>query len=258
MEKKHSPLLLYNLLLFLYEKFNSGLWGVVMNAKDVTMPYDDTNKALSLLHQYCPQSCFSYPPGGLIDEVSYKTYPILDIEVNGIATVHELTMMKFERECEEKYRGKNKPFLVDVTVDKQVFGNNLYGANDVKFRIVADETSIGLAYDDPPESDVNKTLRLVFGLTFWQAYRDHADKMSKQDDLADLFEHAFYRRKWHDDGGTWINNRNFWGLGDNDWKWKYNVLTYLIDEFITGQDSPLHPYLDVCKVRNDAHGAVPN
>jgi hypothetical protein len=94
---------------------------------------------------------------------------------------------------------------------------------------IADETSIGLAYDDPPErAENNKTLRIVLGLTFWQAYRDEFDKMDTGDSLGNLFECAFYRRKWDDEGGTWINNRNFWGLGNDDWKW--NIPNYGIFE----------------------------
>ena len=203
--------------------FLKGLWGVVMNAKGVTMPYDDTNKALSLLHTYCPQSCFAYPSGGgLVDEVSYITSPELDVD-NGLATAHQLTMTKFEIECKEDYTRSRQedPLLIDITIGKEVYGYDMYDANDVKFRIVANEKSIGLAYDDPPESDINRTLRVVFGLTFWQAYRDHAENMGKGDPLGNLFECAFYRRKWDNEGGTWINNRQFWGLGDNDWKVYY-------------------------------------
>ena len=162
--------------------FLKGLWGVVMNAKGVTMPYQNTNKALSLLHTYCPQSCFAYPSGGLVDEVSYITSPELDVD-NGLATPHQLTMTKFEIECKEYYTRSRQedPLLIDITIGKEVYGYDMHDANDVKFRIVANEKSIGLAYDDPPESDINRTLRVVFGLTFWQAYRDHAENMGKGD-----------------------------------------------------------------------------
>ena len=228
-----------------------------MNGKGVSMPYDDTNKALSLLHQHCPQSCFSYPYGGLLDQVSYTEYPELDVD-RGLASVHELTMQRFERECKEEYKrgGKEYPLLVDVTVGNEVYGYDQYNPKDVKFRIVADDTSIGLAYDDPPESENNRTLRIVFGLTFWQAYRDEGNKMDTGDPLGNLFEHAFYRRAWHNEGGTWKNNRAFWGLGNDDWKWKFRTMEYLLKNFICDENSPLQCHLDKCKEANDAHGVT--
>ena len=81
--------------------------------------------------------------------------------------------------------------------------------------------------------------------------------MGKGDPLGNLFECAFYRRKWDNEGGTWINNRQFWGLGDNDWKWKFRTVEYLLEQCIVGDQSPLHPHLDACRDKNDAHGVIP-
>ena len=232
-----------------------GLWGVVMNGKGVSLPYDDTNKALMLLHQHCPQSCFARPYGGLVDQVSYTEYPELDVD-HGLASVHELTMQRFERECKEEYKrsGKGCPLLVDITIGKEVYGYGIYTANDVKFRIVADDTSIGLAYDDPPESETNRTLRVVFGLTFWEAYRDVGNEMDEQESLTNIFENAFYRRAWSDEGGFIQNNKEFWGLGSLHWKWKYRIKDYVLQNFIRDENSPLQCHLDKCKEANDAHG----
>jgi len=245
-----------------------GLWGVLMNARGVSMPYDNPNKALNMLHLQFPQSSFAYPPSKLLDEVSYKESALLDVD-QGIATVHELTMTLFEVPCHEQYKrpqqqqqqqqqqGESSLLLVDETVGNEVWGLQ-WGGNDVKFRIVADAQSIGIAYDDPPESSENKTLRLVFGLGFWQAYRDHKDIMPKGDPLGNIFETAFYRRAWYNDAlhehPIWYNNREFWGLGDNDWRWKFHILDYILSKWILSPESPLNAPLDKFKQLHELNG----
>jgi hypothetical protein len=232
-----------------------GLWGVSMNMKGIELPYDDPNRALHLVHLHYPQAAFVYPEQYL-DQVDYKTDPLLDVE-QGLATVHELTMRRFQVECLDEYKRRSEPLLVDHTIDKGKWGL-AWGGNDVKLRLVADSRSIGFAYDDPPESTDNRTLRIVYSLGFWQAYRDHKDRMPGGDPLANPIERAFYRDAWREEHtgeahSVWARNRAFWGLGDDDWRCKFHLLDRLLGP-VRQEDSPLQPHLDAIRATHNRIG----